>query len=61
MEVTHSDLIIGRKIGQGACSTVYIAKHIQTGETFAVKMFNIYDEVKLSAVALTMISALLMI
>ena len=47
MEVTHSDLLFGRRIGQGACSTVNIAKHTATGEKFAVKMFNVYDEVSL--------------
>jgi serine/threonine protein kinase len=46
MEVTYSELIIGKKIGQGACSTVNMARHVHTGEIFAVKMFNVYDEVK---------------
>jgi hypothetical protein len=46
MEVTYSELIMGRKIGQGACSTVNMARHVHTGAIFAVKMFNIYDEVK---------------
>mmetsp|Transcript_7170 Transcript_7170/g.7265 ORF Transcript_7170/g.7265 Transcript_7170/m.7265 type:complete len:95 (-) Transcript_7170:12-296(-) len=44
MEVTYSELIMGRKIGQGACSTVNMARHVHTGAIFAVKMFNIYDE-----------------
>jgi serine/threonine protein kinase len=44
MEVRYSDLIMGRRIGQGACSSVNIAKHSETGEMFAVKMFNVYDE-----------------
>lgn len=44
MEVKYSDLIMGRRIGQGACSSVNIAKHAETGEMFAVKMFNVYDE-----------------
>lgn len=45
MEVTCSELIMDRRIGQGACSTVNMARHIKTGEIFAVKMFNVYDEV----------------
>lgn len=45
MEVTYSDLIMGKRIGQGACSCVNMAKHSETGEMFAVKMFNVYDEV----------------
>lgn len=46
MEVTYSDLIMGKRIGQGACSCVNMAKHSETGEMFAVKMFNVYDEVR---------------
>ena len=45
MEVTYSDLIMGKRIGQGACSSVNMARHSETGEMFAVKMFNVYDEV----------------
>jgi hypothetical protein len=45
MEVTFSDLIMGKRIGQGACSSVNMARHSDTGEMFAVKMFNVYDEV----------------
>ena len=45
MEVTYSDLIMGNRIGQGACSSVNMARHAETGEMFAVKMFNVYDEV----------------
>lgn len=45
MEVTYPDLIMGRRIGQGACSSVNMARHSETGEMFAVKMFNVYDEV----------------
>ena len=47
MEVTYSDLIMGKRIGQGACSSVNMARHAETGEMFAVKMFNVYDEVLL--------------
>ena len=46
MEVVFSDLIMGRRIGQGACSSVNIAKHRTSGEKYAVKLFNIYDEVR---------------
>jgi serine/threonine protein kinase len=42
----HADLQFGRQIGKGACSTVKIAHHRKTGENYAVKMFNIYDEVR---------------
>ena len=48
MEVTYGDLIMGRRIGQGACSSVNMARHSETGEMFAVKMFNVYDEVDLT-------------
>ena len=37
-------MVFGSKIGQGACSTVKIATHRRTGERYAVKMFNVYDE-----------------
>jgi mitogen-activated protein kinase kinase 1 len=43
MEVRLSDLLFGSRIGQGACSTVSVAKHKQSGELYAVKMFNVYD------------------
>ena len=35
---------MGRRIGQGACSSVNLATHKRTGEVFAVKMFNVYDQ-----------------
>ena len=44
--MTHADLQFGRQIGKGACSVVKIAHHRKTGENYAVKMFNIYDEVR---------------
>ena len=50
MEVTYPDLIMGRRIGQGACSSVNMARHSETGEMFAVKMFNVYDEVCFAAI-----------
>ena len=27
MDVTYADLVIGRRIGQGACSAVHVAEH----------------------------------
>lgn len=44
MAVTYSDLIIGKRIGQGACSAVHLAEHEKTGEMYAVKMFNVFDK-----------------
>ena len=44
--VMHADLHFGRQIGKGACSVVKIARHKKTGENYAVKLFNIYDEVR---------------
>jgi serine/threonine protein kinase len=43
MEVLHSDLIFGERIGEGACSAVHVATHIRTGEKLAVKWFNVFD------------------
>lgn len=43
MEVAYDDLIMGRRIGQGACSSVNLAKHKRTDETYAVKLFNTFD------------------
>ena len=43
MEVSYNDLDIGKRIGHGACSSVNIATHRMTGEKYAIKMFNIYD------------------
>jgi serine/threonine protein kinase len=44
MEVGFSDLILGNRIGQGACSSVNVARHRRTGELYAIKMFNVYDK-----------------
>lgn len=44
MEVNFSDLILGDRLGQGACSAVNLARHRRTGEKFAIKMFNTYDK-----------------
>ncbi len=44
MDVTYADLLIGRRIGQGACSAVHVAEHERSGQLFAVKMFNAFDK-----------------
>ena len=44
MDVTYADLLIGRRIGQGACSAVHVAEHERSGQRFAVKMFNAFDK-----------------
>lgn len=44
LEVAITDLVLGNRIGQGACSSVNLAKHKKTGEVYAVKMFNIHDK-----------------
>eukprot|EP01038_Epipyxis_sp_PR26KG_P016953 gene16953-23279_t len=43
MEVCFSDLIMGKGIGRGACSTVNVAHHKKSNEFFAVKRFNVMD------------------
>ena len=43
MEVTQADLVMGKRIGSGACSSVFVGTHRRTGECFAVKTFNVYD------------------
>lgn len=55
MLVMHADLQFGQQIGKGACSIVKIAHHKKTGENYAVKMFNIYDEVRTIAALLILI------
>ena len=52
MDVTYADLIIGRRIGKGACSAVHVAEHDKSGELYAVKMFNAFD--KLQAIVVNM-------
>ncbi len=42
-DVKQSELEIGKRIGSGACSSVHIATHKNTGESYAVKIFNVYD------------------
>jgi serine/threonine protein kinase len=48
MEVAYTDLVPGKTIGQGACSSVKLASHRFTQELFAIKMFNIYDRAQAS-------------
>ena len=43
MEVRQGDLVMGKRIGVGACSSVHMAQHKESGEMSAVKMFNVYD------------------
>lgn len=44
LKVRYEDLIVGKRVGQGACSSVNRAKHKITGEMYAVKLFNVYDK-----------------
>lgn len=44
MSATMKDLMIGERLGQGACSSVHLATHKLTGQSFAVKMFNVFDK-----------------
>lgn len=44
MDVSYNELLLGERLGSGACSTVNIAKHKKTSELFAVKLFNINDK-----------------
>ena len=44
MSVKYSDLIIGDRVGAGACSAVHLATHKDTGEKYAIKWFNIFDQ-----------------
>lgn len=44
MQVLPADIDICDRLGQGACSTVYRAVHRGTGDSFALKMFNINDK-----------------
>lgn len=41
MEVSFDDLVIGVRIGRGACSSVHVATHKTTRQKYAVKVrFN---------------------
>jgi serine/threonine protein kinase len=44
MEVSFADLVMGERIGQGACSAVNLARHKKTNEIYAIKMFNVADQ-----------------
>ncbi len=44
MEVAFSDLVMGERIGQGACSSVNLARHKKTGAIYAIKLFNVCDQ-----------------
>lgn len=44
MDVFEDDIVRGKKIGRGACSSVYIARHKETGQLYALKMFSVYDK-----------------
>lgn len=44
LKVLYSDLVLGAKIGYGACSSVYVAAHKRTGSKYAIKMFSVYDQ-----------------
>lgn len=48
MEVAYSDLVMGERIGQGACSSVNLARHRVTGEIYAIKLFNVSDQTQAS-------------
>eukprot|EP01041_Mallomonas_annulata_P010568 gene10568-22055_t len=43
MQVLEKDLVVEKRIGQGACSAVFRARHKRHGELYAIKMFNIFD------------------
>ncbi len=46
-DISHEDLEFLGVIGKGACAQVQKARHIQTGELFAVKMIsNVFDEAR---------------
>lgn len=44
LNVKYEDLIMGNRVGQGACSAVNRATHRKTGEMYAVKLFSVYDK-----------------
>lgn len=39
----YEDLVLGRKLGQGMCSEVYLSQNTFTSKKYAIKMFNIDD------------------
>jgi len=46
MSVLPTDIEIGKVLGQGACSKVFLATHLTTGQHFALKMFNVFDRTR---------------
>jgi len=44
MDVYEDDIVKEKRIGQGACSSVYKARHKVTGDLYALKMFSVYDK-----------------
>lgn len=44
MDVYEEDIVKEKRIGQGACSSVYKARHKDTGDLYALKMFSVYDK-----------------
>lgn len=46
MSVLPADIDIGKCLGQGACSKVFLATHMATGQPFALKMFNVFDRTR---------------
>jgi serine/threonine protein kinase len=44
MDVYEEDIVKEKRIGQGACSSVYKARHKRTGDLYALKMFSVYDK-----------------
>lgn len=44
MDVFEEDIVKEKRIGQGACSSVYKARHKVTGDLYALKMFSVYDK-----------------
>ncbi len=44
MEVSFNELDMGKVIGQGTFSFVNKARHKKTGQLYAVKIFNIYND-----------------
>ncbi len=42
----RDSLKIGKKLGSGSCSSVFISEQIGTGDKYAIKLFNIYDRDK---------------
>ena len=41
-----TQLEIGHKLGNGACSSVVYARHVTTGQAFAIKLFSVFDRAR---------------